>query len=45
LGYQAIRAGHEVRFAKTSRILADLADATCAKCVCLRETLADRRIV
>lgn len=25
LGHQAIRAGHEVRFAKTSRILADLA--------------------
>src|ERR1700735_5180248 len=25
LGHQAIRSGHEVRFAKTSRILADLA--------------------
>src|SRR5450755_4284267 len=25
LGHQAIRAGHEVRFAKTSRVLADLA--------------------
>ena len=27
LGHQAIRAGHEVRFAKTSRVLADLAGA------------------